>query len=45
MNSSLILPLVSRGNGVLVILLFALVSIVLIGAVIAMMSSGKKKEK
>jgi len=45
MNSKLILPLVSWGNGTIVILLFAQVSLVLIGAVIAMMSSSKKNKE
>ena len=45
MNSKLILPLVSWDNGTLVILLFALVSVVLIGAVMAMMSSGKRNKE
>ncbi|KKM24886.1 hypothetical protein LCGC14_1600570 [marine sediment metagenome] len=45
MTSKLILPLVSWGNGTLMIALFALVSVVLIGAVISMMSAGKKKKE
>ncbi len=39
-----ILPLVSWGNGILIIGVFALVVILLIGAVMSMMNSGKKKE-
>lgn len=45
MSSKLILPLVSWGNGTIVILFFALVSLVLIGAVITLMSSGKKNKE
>jgi len=39
-----ILPLVSWGNGILIIGVFALVVILLIVAVMSMMNSGKKKE-
>ncbi|SDE44643.1 hypothetical protein SAMN05421636_10597 [Pricia antarctica] len=41
----LILPLVSWGNGTMMIAIFALVCAVLIGTVIAMMSGGKKKKE
>jgi hypothetical protein len=39
-----LVPLVSWGNGILIIGVFALVVILLIGAVMSMMNSGKKKE-
>ncbi|HZJ20663.1 MAG TPA: hypothetical protein VFD35_09975 [Pricia sp.] len=45
MSSKLILPLVSWGNGTLMIAIFAVVCVVLIGTVIAMMSAGEKKKK
>ncbi len=45
MTSKLMLPLVSWGNGIVMIAIFALVCVVLVGAVIAMMSTDKKKEE
>ena len=44
MINNLNLPLVAWENGTWMIAIFALVSLVLILAVVAMMSSGKKKE-
>lgn len=41
----MILPLVSWGNGTVMIAIFAVVCVILIGTVIAMMSAGKKKEE
>ncbi len=45
MSSKLILPLVSWGNGTLMIAIFAVICVVLIATVIAMMSAGEKKKK
>ena len=44
MITKLMLPLVSWGNGTVMIAIFAVVCVVLVGTVIAMMSTDKKKE-
>jgi hypothetical protein len=45
MTSKLMLPLVSWGNGTVMIAIFAVVCVVIVGTVIAMMSADKKKEE
>lgn len=45
MTSKLMSPLVSWGNGTVMIAIFTVVCVVLVGTVIAMMSANKKKEE
>jgi len=45
MTSKFMLPLVSWGNGIVMIAIFAVVCVVLVGAVLSMMSADKKKEE